>query len=78
MHNLEPVEPTATRSSDEPTFGTAQTEWLDYGRTQQGKRWAPRTADENRSQVENRIRPELGEIRLADLSADHLERQFAV
>jgi hypothetical protein len=66
------------RASGGPTFGTVLTEWLDYGRTQQGKRWAPRTADDNRSQVENRIRPALSEIPLADLSADHLERQYAV
>ena len=77
MRNLEPVEPTASRSSGGPTFGAVLTEWLDYGRTKQGKRWAPRTTDDNRRQVETRIRPALGEIRLADLSADHLERQYA-
>ncbi len=80
VRNLEPTAPAAAAaaaSSGGPTFGDVLTEWLDYGRTKQGKRWAPRTADENRSQVENRIRPALGEIRLADLSADHLERQYA-
>ncbi len=77
VRNMEPVE-TAQKSSGGPTFGDVLTEWLDYGRTQQGKRWAPRTADENRSQVENRIRKPLGDIPLAELSADHLERQYAV
>jgi integrase len=76
VRNLELKTPADVKSSGGPTFGTVLTEWLDYGRTAQGKRWAPRTTDDNRKQVESRIRPALGDIRLAALTAAHLENVY--
>ena len=76
VRNLEPSEPAPSVKSGR-TFGDVLTEWLDYGRTSQGKRWAPRTADDNRKQVESRIRKPLGDIRLADLNAATLENTYA-
>lgn len=58
------------------TFAELLEEWLRYGQSARGQQWAPRTADENRHQVETRITPALGQIRLSDLSARDLERAY--
>jgi integrase len=76
VRNLEPKIPADVKSSGGPTFGDVLTEWLDNGRTLRGTKWAPRTADDNRKQVESRISPPLGDIRLGDLTAAHLEVQY--
>jgi integrase len=75
VRNLDPTTP-APVVKDGRMVGDVLTEWLDYGRTTQGKQWAPRTADDNRKQVESRIRPALGDIRLADLTAAKLENVY--
>jgi integrase len=75
VRNMEPATP-APAVKDGRTFGDVLTEWLDYGRTTQGKHWAPRTADDNRRQVETRIRPALGDIRLPDLTPLRLEQLY--
>ena len=78
MRNLEPVEPTASKSSGRADVrhgadGVARLRTDEAGQavgTSHRRRQPPK-------QVETRIRPALGDIRLADLSADHLERQYA-
>jgi len=77
VRNLEPVTPAAAAaSSDGPTFGAVLTEWIEHGRTARGTKWAPATADSNARQVEVRIRPALGDIPIADLTARHLDAQY--
>jgi hypothetical protein len=75
VRSLEPVAPVATAKSGR-TFGDVLSESLDYGRTAQGREWAPRTADDNGKQVASRIRPTLGSHRLVDLRAADLENVY--
>ncbi len=75
IRNREPVAPAPT-ATDGRTFGTVLDEWLSHGRTIRGSRWAPVTANTNRGMVEFRIRPVLGEIRMADLAAAHLQSAY--
>jgi integrase len=63
---------------DGPTFGEVLTEWLDQGRTARGKRWAPKTAFDNRREVERRIAPTLGHIPVRALTARDLESAYNV
>ena len=71
--NREPIAPTVASSR---SFGEVLTEWLEYGRSTHGKRWAPQTEHTDQGMVRVRIDPVLGHIRLADLTAAHLERAY--
>lgn len=75
--NFEPSEAPAAAPVGERTFAELLTDWVDYGRTSRGKPWAPRTAFDNRQQVNTRIIPALGPIPLAQLSARDLEHAYS-
>jgi integrase len=75
VRNLERVEPAPT-ATDGRTFGQLLDEWLSHGRTIRGARWAPVTKSTNTGMVDHRIRPVLGPIRLADLTAAHLQTAY--
>ena len=73
--NLE-VSETPSKVPTGPTFAGLLDEWLSYGRSVHGRPWAPKTAFDNHRQVEARILPALGKVRLSDLSARHLENAY--
>ncbi len=56
------------------TFGDLLTKWESFVPP---KGRAPKTADENAREIRLRIRPTLGDIPLADLTAEHLDDAYA-
>jgi len=77
IRNREPVAPApATAASGGRTFGHVLTEWLDYGMSTRGKEWAPQTKHTNSGMAKVRIRPVLGPIHLANLTAADLENAY--
>jgi len=56
------------------TFGDLLDEWMTF---QESRGRAPKTLDENRREVEARIRPRLGNIPVTDLTAHHLDKAFS-
>jgi integrase len=77
VRNPKPVAPApAPTATDARTFGAVLDEWLSHGRTIRGSRWAPVTANTNRGMVEYRIKPVLGQIRMAALAAAHLQSAY--
>jgi integrase len=75
IRNREPVAPAPT-ATDGRTFGAVLDEWLSHGRTIRGHRWAPVTENTNRGMVAYRIKPVLGGLRIADLTAAHLQGAY--
>jgi integrase len=59
------------------TIAALMEEWLDHGRTKSGKPWTRRTANDNRTQVEQYVVPTLGHIPVAELCARDLERAYS-
>jgi integrase len=56
------------------TFGDLLDEWMTF----QGSRGrAPKTLDENRREIESRIRPRLGDISVKDLTAHDLDKAYS-
>jgi integrase len=75
IRNMEPAAAPAA-SLDGRTFGSVLDEWLEWGRTTQGKRWAPQTAHTNRGMVQHERMQGLRNLPLAALSAADLERAY--
>jgi integrase len=65
----EGVAPTADRR----TFGQLLDEWVEL----RASRWAPKTLDEAKREIENRVRPRLGRIPVAKLTAKHLDDAYS-
>ena len=59
--------------ADEQTFGGLLDDWLRH----KSRGWAPKTTDENRREIETRIRPTLGDIALSKLTAKHLDDAYS-
>jgi integrase len=58
---------------DERTVGQLLDEWVAF----KTPRWAPKTLDEAKREVENRIRPELGHVRLSALTPKMLDDAYS-
>ncbi|MHB1548639.1 MAG: tyrosine-type recombinase/integrase [Acidimicrobiales bacterium] len=56
------------------TFGDLLEEWMDFQKSR-GK--APKTLDENRREIDRRIRPRLGTVAIGDLTADDLDSAYS-
>jgi integrase len=61
-------------AADHRTFGELLDEWVKF----KAGRWAPKTLDEARREIENRIRPRLGAVPVAKLTAKHLDDAYSV
>jgi integrase len=59
--------------ADRRTFGQLLEEWVEL----RAGRWAPKTFDEAKREIENRIRPRLGSIPVAKLTAKHLDDAYS-
>jgi integrase len=60
-------------AADRRTFGQLLDEWVEL----RAGRWAPKTLDEAKREIENRIRPRLGRIPVAKLTAKHLDDAYS-
>ncbi len=77
IRNREQVAPPpATAATGGQTFGDVLTEWLDCGMSTRGKEWVPLTAHTNAGMVKVRIRPKLGDIPVAELTAADLKNAY--
>ncbi len=65
---------TASPTDEGRTFGDLLTKWLDHSKAR-GR--APKTIDENRREVESRIRPRLGHIAISKLTAEDLDGAYS-
>lgn len=77
LRNLAPGEEKAGVASpvgDGRTFGDLLTKWLAHIKTR-GR--APKTIDENRREIESRIRPRLGHIAISKLTAEDLDSAYS-
>ena len=61
--------------SDTRTFGDLLTKWLGHI---EARGRAPKTIDENRREIESRIRPRLGHIYISSLTAEDLDSAYSV
>jgi hypothetical protein len=59
--------------ADRRTFGQLLDEWVEL----RAGRWAPKTFDEAKREIENRIRPRLGAIRVAKLTSKYLDDAYS-
>ena len=64
----------ASPTSDGRTLGDLLTKWL---RHIEARGRAPKTIDENRREIESRIRPRLGDIGITDLTAEDLDSAYS-
>jgi len=77
LRNMAPGEiraASATPTSNGHTFGDLLTKWLAHIKAR-GR--APKTIDENRREIESRIRPRLGHIDVAKLTAEDLDSAYS-
>jgi integrase len=63
----------AAPPADRRTFGQLLDDWVAF----KSGRWSPKTLDEARREIENRIRPRLGASPVAKLTAKHLDDAYA-
>jgi len=63
-----------TRDAPERTFGQLLDAWLQHI---EARGRAPKTIDENRREIERRIRPRLGAVGVADLTAEQLDDAYS-
>jgi integrase len=64
----------ASRIHDARTFGDLLTKWLGHI---EARGRAPKTIDENRREIESRIRPLLGHIGISNLTAEDLDSAYS-
>ena len=77
LRNMAPGETrtaSVTPTSNGRTFGDLLTKWLAHIKAR-GR--APKTIDENRREIESRIRPRLGHIDVAKLTAEDLDSAYS-
>jgi len=77
LRNMAPADvrtASATATSDGRTFGDLLTKWLAHIKAR-GR--APKTIDENRREIESRIRPRLGHIAVSKLTAEDLDGAYS-
>jgi integrase len=69
-----PAGPPAAATGSERTFGELLDKWLEHLKAR-GR--APKTLDENKREIETRIKPRLGGIPVTDLTAEHIDDAYS-